>query len=155
MTVFGFRRERLALRRAFLAATAIAAASSAAPAQSFDGPAFRRGMWHFERVIERNPATDAGSVLMRREMTRCVDPTLAMRATFSSPDVGTCHSAKPQKIGNQYIFPMRCDYMGPVRTEITVESDTAYTEVNALSVGDRPRTDTVVARRVGDCGKDD
>jgi len=149
------RRGVFALHGALIVMAAITAGSSAAPAQPFDGPAFRKGMWHFERVIERNPATDATAILMRREMTRCVDPTLSMRATFSSPNVGSCHSVKPQKIGNQYIFPMRCDYMGPVRTEITVESDTAYTEVNALSIGDMPRTDTVVARRVGDCGKDE
>src|SRR5262249_41999068 len=125
MSVSRFVRRVFALRGALIAiaATAITAGSSAAPTQSFDGPAFRKGMWHFERVIERNPATDATAILMRREMTRCVDPTLAMRATFASPDIGSCHSVKPQKVGNQYIFSMRCDYMGPVRTEITVESD--------------------------------
>ena len=42
--------------------------------------------------------------------------------------------------------------MGPVRTEIIVEGDAHYTEVNELSVGIFPRRETVIAHRVGDCG---
>jgi hypothetical protein len=87
-------------------------------------------------------------------MTRCVDPTQAMKATFSSAPVGNCHSAKPEKVNNRYIFSNRCDYMGPVSTVITVQSDEAYTEVNELRVGQLPRTDFVIARRIGDCHDD-
>ena len=50
---------------------------------------------------------------------------------------------------------MRCDYLGPVRTEITVESDAAYTEVNEVAVGKYPISDTVIARRIGDCTSGD
>jgi hypothetical protein len=107
-------------------------------------------MWRFERTLEHSsPSTMV--ILIKEEVTRCVDPTNAMRATFASPDVGSCHSAKPERSNNRYIFSLRCDYMGPVRTEITVESDAAYVEVNELTVGAFPRTDTVVARRIGDC----
>jgi hypothetical protein len=84
-------------------------------------------------------------------MTRCVDPTQAMKATFSSASVGNCHSSRPEKISNKYIFSNRCDYMGPVSTVITVLSGDAYTEVNELRVGQVPRTDLVVARRISDC----
>ncbi len=87
-------------------------------------------------------------------MTRCVDPTVAMKATFSSPSVGNCVSTRPEKSDNQYIFSNRCDYMGPVSTVITVQSDEAYTEVNELSVGKLPRVESVVANRVGDCQED-
>ena len=89
--------------------------------------------------------------LLEREMTRCVDPTEAMKAMFSSAPVGNCHSAKPEKVANQYIFSKRCDYMGPVSTVVTVQSDEAYTEVNELTVGKMPRTELVVAQRIGDC----
>ena len=68
-------------------------------------------------------------------MTRCVDPTQAMKATFSSASIGSCHSSRPEKVSNKYIFSNRCDYMGPVSTVITVQSDEAYTEVNELTVG--------------------
>ena len=87
-------------------------------------------------------------------MTRCVDPTQAMKATFSSASIGSCHPSKPEKISNKYIFSNRCDYMGPVSTVITVQSDEAYTEVNELRVGQIPRKDLVVAKRIGDCRED-
>jgi hypothetical protein len=44
--------------------------------------------------------------------------------------------------------------MGPVSTVITVQSDEAYSEVNQLTVGQLPRTDLVIARRIGDCRED-
>jgi hypothetical protein len=92
--------------------------------------------------------------LLEREMTRCVDPTEAMKTTFSSASVGNCYSAKPERVANKYIFSKRCDYMGPVSTVITVESDEAYTEVNDLTVGRMSKTDLVVAQTVGDCQDD-
>ena len=88
------------------------------------------------------------------EMTRCVDPTHAMKATFSTNSIGSCHSSRPEKVNNKYIFSNRCDYMGPVSTVITVQSDEAYTEVNELRVGKLPRTDLVIAKRIGDCRED-
>ena len=84
-------------------------------------------------------------------MTACVDPTQAMKATFASPSVGNCVSAKPEKVANQYIFSNRCDYMGPVSTTITVNSADSYTEMNELTAGDLPRVELVVAKRLGDC----
>jgi hypothetical protein len=86
-------------------------------------------------------------------MTRCVDPTEAMKETFKPLSVGGCHSVKPEKLDNRYVFSMRCDYLGPVRTVIEVEGDAAYTEINELTVGNFPRKDTVIARRIGDCEK--
>jgi hypothetical protein len=44
--------------------------------------------------------------------------------------------------------------MGPVSTVITVQSDEAYTEVNELTVSQLPRTDVVIAKRIGDCRED-
>jgi hypothetical protein len=118
----------------------------------FQGPHFLKGLWHFERTLYQLPQTSQ-QPLMKKEMTRCVDPTIAMKGTFESPDIGNCHSAMPRLVGNRYVFPKRCDYMGPVKTEITVKSDSAYIEVNALTVGNFPREDKVVAQRIGDCDK--
>jgi hypothetical protein len=92
--------------------------------------------------------------VLEREATRCVDPTVAMKATFASPSVGNCVSAKPEKSDNKYTFSNRCDYMGPVSTVITVHSDESYEEVNELTVGTLPRSELVVAHRVGDCQED-
>jgi len=120
------------------------------------GPSFRKGLWHFVRTLDvvRNANKNIKYRLQEREMTRCVDPTLAMKATFSEAPIGTCVSDKPEKVGNKYIFAHRCDYMGAVSTVITVNSDESYTEVNEIKVGEHPRTDQVVAHRIGDCQED-
>jgi hypothetical protein len=123
-------------------------------AEDFDGPTFKKGMWHFVRTIELVLHEKAKQRLLEREMTRCVDPTNAMKATFSSPSVGNCVSARAERSNNKYRFSNRCDYMGPVRTLITVHSDESYTELNELTVGAIPKTELVVARRIGDCPVD-
>jgi hypothetical protein len=143
--------------RCLCVATALIAVgpiSSQAKADGFDGPSFRKGMWHFVRTLELVAHRKTKYRLQEREMTRCVDPTVAMKATFSSPSVGNCVTAKPEKSDNTYTFSNRCDYMGPVSTVITVHSDESYTEVNELTVGKLPRTELVVAKRVGDCQED-
>ncbi len=137
-----------------IAVIAVGPVSSQAKADGFDGPSFRKGMWHFVRTLELVAHHKTKYRLLEREMTRCVDPTIAMKATFSSPSVGNCVSAKPEKSDNTYTFSNRCDYMGPVSTVITVQNDESYTEVNELTVGKLPRTELVVARRVGDCQDD-
>lgn len=121
--------------------------------EPFSGPSFRKGLWRFVRTLDvvRNANKNVKYRMVDKEMTRCVDPTLAMKATFSSAPVGNCVSDKPQKVGNKYTFGHRCDYMGAVSTVITVHSDESYTEVNEVSAGEHPKTDLVVAKRIGDC----
>ena len=87
-------------------------------------------------------------------VTRCVDPTNAMRETFKPFAIGNCRSARPEKTNNRYVFSLRCDFMGPARTTIEVESDAAYVEVNEF-IASRPlKTETIIARRIGDCGNE-
>ena len=117
-------------------------------------PSFRKGLWRFIRTLDvaRNSNKNVKYRVVDREMTRCVDPTHAMKATFSTAPVGSCVSDKPEKVGNKYTFGHRCDYIGAVSTVITVHSDESYTEVNEVSTGDNPKTDLVTAKRIGDCG---
>jgi hypothetical protein len=123
-----------------------------ARADEFEGPTFRKGLWHFVRTLDMVAHRKAKHRLLERELTACVDPTVAMKATFSSPSVGNCVSVRPEKKNNQYTFANRCDFMGPVSTVITVHSDESYTEQNELSEGHAPRVELVVAHRIGDCG---
>ena len=120
----------------------------------FIGPRFRKGLWVFKRTLDvvRNANKNVKYRLAQNEVTRCVDPTHSMKATFSSAPVGSCVSDKPEKIGNKYTFGKRCDYLGAVSTVITVHDDDSYTELNELSAGDSPKTDLVIAKRIGDCG---
>lgn len=131
---------------AFLVAGTVA--PPLARAESFAGPTFQHGLWRFDRTWEQ---PDNGAVVRRIEMTRCVDPTNAMKGIFASPHIGSCRSAKAERIGNRYTFANRCDYQGPVRTDITVHSEQAYTELNIPTVGTFRAADRVVARRIGDC----
>src|SRR5260370_15146706 len=147
-----FVRCLLVMIASFVAALALLPEAHAD--EGFGGPTFRKGMWRFVRTLEIVTHSNVRHKLFEREMTRCVDPTQAMKATFSSAPVGNCHSAKPERVNNRDIFSNRCDYMGPVSTLITVQTDSAYSEVNQLTVGQLPRTDLVIARRIGDCRED-
>jgi hypothetical protein len=140
--------------RSFCVVVALLIVSSISPtarAEEFQGPSFRKGLWHFVRTLDLVAHRKTKQRLLERELTACVDPTQSMKATFASPSIGNCVSAKPEKIDNRYVFSNRCDYMGPVSTTITVNSDESYTEQNELNQGTLPRVELVVAKRIGDC----
>src|SRR6266478_8166304 len=154
MTFFGgLAKPRIRLRYFCLGIAMIALAwiPTQTQAEEFSGPSFRKGLWHFVRTLDLVAHRKNKHRILEREATRCVDPTVSMKATFASPAVGNCVSAKPEQSDNKYTFSNRCDYMGPVSTVITVHSDESYEEVNELTVGKLPRVESVVAHRVGDC----
>jgi hypothetical protein len=153
MTFFGTTKSRLGSQLGCLVMALGVAASLASPAKAddFSGPSFRKGMWRFVRTLEVVLHSKVKHRLLQQEALRCVDPTDAMKATFATLPVGNCQPAKPERSDNTYTFSSRCDYLGPVSTIITVQSDEAYTEVNLVNVGELPRRDLVTARRVGDC----
>ena len=143
------KRVRTAVAVAVLSSLCV---TSPVKADDVESPQFRKGLWNFQRTIERiREAPHLNQMLVQEEMTRCVDPSLAMKGIFASPSIGNCSSSKAQRIGNRYVFAKRCDVMGPVRTEITVQNDESYSELNLLTVGAFPRRDLVIARRVGEC----
>jgi len=128
--------------------------STVVVADPFDGPTFQKGLWRFERSISNGGGAanlPSATFVASHETTRCVDPTNAMRETFKPAAIGSCRSAKPEKTGHRYVFSLRCDFMGPARTTITVESDTAYVEINEFIMSKPPKTETITARRIGDC----
>jgi hypothetical protein len=131
-------------------ALALVGSLSPAKADDFEGPSFRKGLWHFVRTLDLVAHRKMRQRVLQREMTACVDPTVSMKATFASPSIGGCISARPEKVANKFIFANRCDYMGPVSTTITVNSDASYTEMNELNTGAH-RVELVVAERLGDC----
>ena len=150
----GLRLAILMKRLAMISAGASLLVFTAGLANAEDWPKFRKGVWQFERTLAltgREFASDEDRVVFKREMRRCVDPSEAMKETFRPMSVGNCHSKPAERVANKYVFALRCDYMGPVRTTIDVESDAAYTETNEIEVGLLPRTDTVIARRIADC----
>ena len=130
---------------------------SSAFADEFDGPSFQRGLWRFERMISNGGGganMPSATFVSNQVVTRCVDPTNAMRETFKPVAIGNCRSAKPEKTNNRYVFALRCDFMGPARTTIEVESDAAYVEINEFVASKPRKTETIIARRIGDCNND-
>ena len=123
---------------------------------AYDGPTFSKGMWLFQRstefVTKHWVLPNARRVKLEQPVVRCVNPTEAMIETFRQVSIGACQSTKPERQKNAFIFAKRCDYLGPVKTVITVESETAYRETNELLTSASPKRDIVVARRLGDCG---
>ena len=136
-----------------MAAAVLFSSFASANAADVDPPKFRGGLWRFQRTVEyvRRPPHE-NLVVSKTEATRCVDPNIAMATIFASPPVASCRSELPLRFDNQYVFGTRCDFMGPVSTVITAESESAYSEINLLVTDTLPKRDTVIARRVGECG---
>ena len=138
---------------AISAACALLATSSASFA--YDGPTFRSGLWKFERTLETdgkpNDRLQTSGLPIDRQMTRCVNPTQALKAEFTPLKVGACSTKDLRKTDDGYVFQKICGSAAPIKTEISVKGDSAYTEIHQGSIGKIPTKETVVAQRVGDC----
>ena len=138
---------------ALAAACALLVASSASFA--YDGPTFRSGLWKFERTLETdgkpNDRLQTSGLPIARQMTRCVNPTLELKAEFAPLKAGGCSTKDLRKTDDGYVFQKVCGGAAPIQTEINVNGDSAYTEIHQGSIGKIPTKETVVAQRVGDC----
>jgi hypothetical protein len=137
------------------AAAAIALFAAVPACLAYDGPTFRSGLWKFERTLETDgKPTDrlpTSGLSIDREMTRCVDPTSAVKAEFTPSHFGTCKTKDVRKTDGGFVFQKTCGSDLPVETQIDVKSDSAYTETNQGSIGKISTKETVVAQRIGDC----
>src|SRR6476661_1622825 len=149
-----------ALRRTLLAiAAACALLATSSEGFAYDGPTFRSGLWKFERTLETDgKPTDrlqTSGLSIDRSMTRCVNPTSALKAEltakFAPFRVGACDTRDLQKTDSAYVFQKVCGGAAPVKTKVEVKSDSAYTEIHEGNVGSIPTREIVVAQRVGDC----
>jgi hypothetical protein len=122
---------------------------------AYDGPTLRRGLWKFERTLETDgkPTNrlQTSGLLIAREMTRCVNPTLALKAVFTPLNSGACNTKEIRKTDDGYVFQRICGGTTPIKTEFNVKSDSEYTEINQGDIGKISTKDIVVARRIGDC----
>jgi hypothetical protein len=150
------RRFKNSLGISLVAGLVLSALPTGQQSLAYDGPTFSKGMWLFQRstefVTKHWVLPNARRVKVEQPVVRCVNPTEAMIETFRPVSVGACQSTLPERKKNTFVFAKRCDYLGPVKTVITVESDAAYRETNELLTGASPKRDIVVARRLGDCG---
>jgi hypothetical protein len=122
---------------------------------AYDVPSFRGGLWKFERTLETDgKQTDrrqTSGLLIDRQMTRCVNPTHALQSEFAPLQVGVCNTRDVRKIDDGYTFEKVCAGVTPVRTQIDVKGDSAYTEINQGDIGKISSKEILVAQRIGDC----
>jgi hypothetical protein len=150
-------KSNLLRRPGVRAATAAIALFAAMPAcLAYDGPTFRSGLWKFERTLEADGKPTnrlpTSGLPIDREMTRCVDPTSALKAEFTPSHFGACKTKDVRKTdGGGYVFQRACESGVPIETQIDVKNDSAYTEINQGSIGKISTKETVVAQRVGGC----
>lgn len=142
-------------RPGVVAAAAAVALFAAMPAcLAYDGPTFRSGLWKCERTLETGgKATNrlqTSGLSIDRQMTRCVNPTSALKAEFT-PRFGTCKTRDFRKTDGGYVFQKICGGGAPIETQIDVKDDSAYTQINQGNIGKIPTKETVVAQRVGNC----
>jgi hypothetical protein len=138
---------------ALFAAGAVLFGASQATAK--DPPKFRAGLWQFDRTLEVNGTqTDrrlTSNLLIKPRETRCVDPTSALKRASGPLFMGTCKVTRSQPSDNEYVTITSCGSGDPVKSELKVESDTAYTEIHEGKIGASTTKDIIVAKRIGDC----
>jgi hypothetical protein len=114
-------------------------------------PAFRRGLWQFDRTV-------AGQALQTKN---CSSPTEDMERQNAMLEKGGCKSSPGKRSGDVYTFTVDCTVTAPgsgtvnVRSTsvLTVESDSAY-DVDITTTGAGTSTqERLVARRIGECVK--
>ncbi len=140
-------------RRVLVIAAAVALFAATPACLAYEGPTFRIGLWKFERTLEidgkETNRLQTSGLLIAREMTRCVDPTSAMKAAFTA--FGVCKTKDVRKTDGGYVFQKICGRLAPIETQIDVKGDSAYTEINQGNMGKISSKEIMVAQRVGDC----
>jgi hypothetical protein len=150
------RSKSVSLRAGLAIAAAATALFAATPAcLAYDGPTFRSGLWKFERTLETDGEVtnrlQTSGIPIAREMTRCVNPTSAMKAQFTPHVFGACKPKNFRKTDGGYVFQKFCGSGAPIETQIDAKGDSAYTEINQGNIGKISSKETVIAQRVGDC----
>jgi hypothetical protein len=140
-------RPSRASRRS-LAAVTLALAAGAAPATADDWPTLRPGLWEYQRTLGAKQIASK----------RCLDPVADMKRQNAVLEKNGCAISPLRRSGSSYTFESTCDMKTPggsIRSAsvsvMTVESDSAYRlEVRGTMAGE-PTSETMTARRVGDC----
>ena len=124
---------------------------TAGVARADEPPAFRQGLWQFDRTV-------GGQKLQTKS---CTNPSEDMKRQNAILEKGGCKSSPSKRTGNAYTFTVDCTVTPPgsdpvkvLSTSVmTVESDSAY-DVDITTTGAGISTqERLVARRVGECAK--
>jgi uncharacterized protein DUF3617 len=130
---------------------AAAALSFVAAAHAEEPPAFRHGLWQFDRTV-------GAQKLQTKE---CTNPSEDMKQQNAMLTKGGCKFTPSTRSGKTYTFSAECTVKAPAGAPVTarstsvmtVDSDSAYkVEITTTGAG-TSTNELLIARRVGDCGK--
>jgi hypothetical protein len=134
-----------------LAKAGLATLVIGSPVQGEEPPAFRQGLWQFDRTV-------GGQKIETRE---CTNPTEELKKQNALLTKSGCTFTPTQRAGNSYTFSAECTVNTPGAANVsarstsvmTVESDSAY-KVEITTTGAGTSTpEMLIARRIGDCSK--
>jgi hypothetical protein len=123
----------------------------AAASRAEEPPAFRQGLWQFDRTV-------GAQKLQTRE---CTNPSEDMKQQNAMLTKNGCKFTPSTRSGKTYTFSAECTIKAPAAAPITarstsvmtVDGDSAY-KVEITTTGAGTSTNEVLlARRVGDCAK--
>ncbi|HEX8012906.1 MAG TPA: DUF3617 family protein [Casimicrobiaceae bacterium] len=123
----------------------------AAAARAQEPPAFRQGLWQFDRAVGGQ----------KRQTKECTNPTEEIKRQNAMLTKSGCKLTPTRRSGNAYTFSAECTINAPAGAPVTarstsvmtVESDSAY-KVEITTTGAGTSTDELLlARRIGDCQK--
>ena len=124
---------------------------SAAVAAAEDFPAFKPGLWEFNRTLylarmQGDPP--------KQSVKKCTSPTDDMKNKWEQLSAESCKFSPITRDGKRYTYRSVCqqgERVMQTASVITVETDSDYTvETKSVSQGGTSR-EVVVAHRVGDC----
>lgn len=126
----------------------VAVCAVAAPAVAEDLPAFRHGLWEFQRTVGAQ----------RISHNKCVNPTEDMKQKNTLLEKKGCRISPLKRKGNAYTFTADCSIRSSsgqmnssTTTVITVENDSAYAVQVDGTINGQPVKERLTARRIGDC----
>lgn len=136
---------------AFLFAALASMPAIAHTGKADDPPAFRKGMWEFQRTL---PGQGAGGKDAEIATKRCLDPTASLKTMGEMMAKQGCKFGTPAVKGNVRTSTSECPVQGGTVTServMTVTSDSAYTVHITTTSGGKTSKETLVAKRLGDC----
>lgn len=120
-------------------------------ARGEEPPAFRQGLWQFDRTV-------GGQKLQTRE---CTSPTEELKRQNALLSKSGCKLSPTQRSGDAYAFTAECTINTPGSASVsarstsvmTVDGDSAYqVEITTTGAGTTTR-EVLFARRIGDCAR--
>jgi hypothetical protein len=120
-------------------------------ARADDPPAFRQGLWQFDRTVGEQK-------LQTRE---CISPSEELRRQNEMLSRKGCKLTPTERAGDVYTFTAECTIDAPGAAPVsarstsvmTVESDSGYrVEITTTGAGTSTQ-ESLIARRIGDCAK--